>query len=184
MVALNSQEGPEMTQLPRPVIRQLGTSAAVTARSFGAKVAAAAAVIVLAFVVGAPAALADSASPRHGVLSVTKECSEFTGLAGSFCTIKTSNLKAIKPGSRVIYTDAAGAAGLDTNIVLYTGPGNSAFGHVVLNFGTKTGTVTFNGGTGKFRHFHAIADVSSTDLNPSDFVNWAWIGSYSFGPDD
>jgi len=181
MVALNSQEGPEMTQLPRPVIRQLGTSAAVTARSFAAKVAAAAAVIVLAFVVGAPAALADSASPRSGVLSVTKECSEFTGLAGSFCTITTSNLKAIKPGSRVVYTDAvaAGAAGLDTDIVLYTGPGNSAFGHVILDFGTGTGTVTLNGGTGKFRHFHATAAVSTTDG-----VNWAWNGSYSFGPDD
>jgi hypothetical protein len=182
MVALNSQEGPEMTQLPRPVIRQLGTSAAVTARSFAAKVAAAAAVIVLAFVVGAPAALAESESPRQGVLSLTKECSQFTGDAGSFCTITTSNLKAIKPGSRVIYAKAAGATGLDTNIVLYTGPGNSAFGHVILDFATGTGTVTLNGGTGKFRHFHATADVSYT--GGAGGFDWAWYGSYSFGPDD
>jgi hypothetical protein len=168
-----------MTQLPRPALRGLGTSVAVTARSLGAKVAAGAAVVVLAFVVGAPAALADSASPRSGELSVTKECSEFTGLAGSFCTITTSNLKAIKPGSRVIYADAAGAAGLNTDIVLYTGPGNSAFGHVVLNFGTKTGKVTFNGGTGHFRHFHAKAAVSNTGG-----VNWAWNGTYRFSTDD
>ena len=137
MVALNSQEGPEMTQLP------------------------------------------DSASPRSGVLSVTKECSQYSGLSGEFCTITTSNLEAIKLGSRVIYADAAGDTGLDTDIVLDTGPGNSAFGHVILDPATGTGTVTFDGGTGEFRHFHATADVSSTGG-----VNWAWNGSYSFGPDD
>lgn len=140
MVALNSQEGPEMTQLP------------------------------------------DSASPRSGVLSVTKECSEYTFLAGEFCTITTSNLEAIKPGSRVIYTDAAGDTGLDTDIVLDTGPGNSAFGHVILDPATGTGTVTLDGGTGKFEHFHATADVSHT--GGADSVDWAWNGSYSLGPDD
>jgi len=165
-----------MTQLPRPDLRGLGTSAAVTARSFAAKVAAA--VIVLAFVVGAPAALADSESPRSGVLSVTKECSQYSYLAGGYCTITTSNLKAIKPGSLVIYTDAFDN-GLNTDIVLYTGPGNSAFGHVTLDPNNLPGTVTFTGGTGKFRHFHATAAVST-----ADFVNWAWNGSYSFGPDD
>jgi len=58
------------------------------------------------------------------------------------------NLKAIKPGSRVIYAKAAGATGLDTNIVLDTGSGNQAFGHVILDFASGTGTVTLNGGTG------------------------------------
>jgi hypothetical protein len=123
--------------------------------------------------------LPDSESPRSGVLNVTKECSHFTGAAGSFCTITSSNLEAIKPGSRVIYTDAAGAAGLDTDIVLDTGPGNSAFGHVKLDLATGIGTVSFDGGTGEFRHFHATADVSSTDG-----VNWGWNGSYRFSPDD
>ena len=168
-----------MTQLPRPALRGLGTSVAVTARSLAAKVAAGAAVVVLALAVGSPTALAESQSPRSGVLSVTKECSQYNFLPGGFCTITTSNLKAIKPGSRVIYADAAGAAGLDTNIVLYTGPGNSAFGHVTLDPNNLPGTVTFTGGTGKFRHFHATAAVST-----ADFVNWAWNGSYSFGPDD
>jgi hypothetical protein len=130
---------------------------------------------VFAFTGLAPA----SASPRTGALHVTKECSQFTGAAGSFCTITTSNLRAIKPGSRVIYTSAAGSAGLDTDIVLDTGPGNHAFGHVVLDFATGTGTVRLNGGTGRFRHFHARAAVSHTGG-----FDWAWQGTYSFSSDD
>lgn len=120
-----------------------------------------------------------SATPRTGDLNITKECSEFTAQAGSFCTITSSNLKTIPIGSRVIYTSAAGATSLDTDIVLYTGPGNSAFGHVFLNLATGTGTVTLDGGTGQFRHFHASAVVSYTSGD-----NWAWDGTYSFSPDD
>jgi len=44
-----------------------------------------------------------SDSPRSGALHVTKECSEYTGHAGSFCTVTSSNLKAIDVGSKVIY---------------------------------------------------------------------------------
>jgi hypothetical protein len=168
-----------MTQLPRSALRRLGISAAVSARSFAAKVAAGAAVVVLALAVGSPTALAESQSPRSGVLSLTKECSQFHGQAGGFCTITSSDLKVIRPGSRVIYTKAAGATGLDTDIVLYTGPGNSAFGHVVLDFATGTGTVTLNGGTGHFRHFHARAAVTFIGG-----VNWAWNGTYRFSPHD
>ena len=168
-----------MTQLPRPALRALGTSAAGTARSLAAKVAAGAAVVVLALAVGSPTALAESPSHRSGALSVTKECSQFTGAAGSFCTITGSNLKAIKPGSRVIYAKAVGATSLDTNIVLDTGHGNRAFGHVILDLATGTGTVTLNGGTGHFRHFHAKAAVSNTGG-----VNFAWNGTYRFSPDD
>jgi hypothetical protein len=121
-----------------------------------------------------------SASPRTGDLQITKECSQFVGQAGGFCTITSSNVKAIPIGSRVIYVDAAGATTLDTDIVLYTGPGNSAFGHVVLDLNTGYGTVTFNGGTGQFRHFHA----ASIDVVPLGFPNWAWDGTYSFSPHD
>jgi hypothetical protein len=120
-----------------------------------------------------------SASPRAGALHITKECSEFQGQAGGFCTITSSNLKAIPIGSRVIYRDALVYPVLNTDIVLDTGPGNKAFGHVVLNLATGIGTVTFFGGTGQFRHFHASAAVSS--LGGFD---WAWNGTYSFSPDD
>lgn len=140
-----------MTQLPRPPLRGLGS----------------------------PTALAESQSPRSGVLSVTKECSQYQGQAGGFCTITSSSLKAIKPGSRVVYAKAAGATGLDTDIVLDSGPGNRAFGHVILDFVTGTGTVTLNGGTGHFRHFRAEADVSDAGGG-----NWAWDGTYRLSTDD
>jgi len=132
---------------------------------------------VFAFAGLAPA----SASPRTGALHITKECSQYFGVPGQFCTITSSNLKMIKPGSRVIYLKAADftIGQLDTDIVLDTGPGNKAFGHVKLDLADGTGTVTFNGGTGQFRHFHASADVSYTGG-----YDWAWEGTYSFSPDD
>ena len=120
-----------------------------------------------------------SASHRTGSLQLTKECSQFHGQAGGFCTITTSNLKIIKPGSRVIYLKAAGNTGLDTNIVLDAGHGNKAYGHVVLDFATGTGTVRLNGGTGKFEDFHARAAVSFIAG-----VDWAWNGTYHFTADD
>jgi hypothetical protein len=132
---------------------------------------------------GAPPSFAAS-SRRSEALHVLKECSAYTRLAGSYCTITSSNLKAIKVGSRVIYAKAAGATSLDSDVILDPpGPGNNtAFGHVVLDLVTGGGLVTFSGGTGKFKHFHASAAVSHLS-GP----NWAWNGTYSFngkGHDD
>lgn len=128
----------------------------------------------------APAALA--AAPRSGDLVVTKECGEYTGLAGSFCTITSSNVKAIEVGSRVVYTQAMGATTLDSDIVLDTpGPGNNkAFGHCTLALATGLGVCTFSGGTGKFTTFSATAHV--TPPTSEDPVNWHWSGTYSFDP--
>jgi hypothetical protein len=120
-------------------------------------------------------------SPRSGALHVTKECSAYTGLAGSFCTITSSNVKQIGVGSRVVYAKAAGATSLDTDVILYApGPGNNtAFGHVVLDFVSARGTATFSGGTGKLTGFHASVAVSYLGGH-----NWAWDGTYSFSDDD
>src|SRR5256885_5951426 len=67
--------------------------------------------LLLAIVVTGAVAVASSAgntgSPRSGELHVTKNCSHYTGAAGSFCTITSSNLNAIKVGSRVVYASAA-----------------------------------------------------------------------------
>ena len=121
-------------------------------------------------------------SPRSGALVMTKECSEYTGAAGSFCTITASNLKQVPVGSKVVYTDARGATLLDTDLIVDPpGPGNNiAFGHVVLDLLTGTGTATFSGGTGEFRKFHAIVAVSP----PLVGINWRWDGTYSFDNDD
>jgi len=124
-----------------------------------------------------------SASPQTRALHITKECSQFQGQAGQFCTITSSNLRAIPVGSRVFYLKAADftIGQLDSDIVLYTGPGNSALGHVVLNLVTMTGTITLNGGTGHFRHFHARAAVSF--IGDSTHPDWAWNGTYHFNDD-
>jgi hypothetical protein len=114
-------------------------------------------------------------TPRSGELHVTKECSQYFGHAGEFCTITGSNLNAIDAGMKVVYTSAAGAAGLESDIVL-DGPGNNdASGHVTLNFATGTGAVTFSGGTGRFSGFHASVVVIYNGV-------WHWDGTYSFIP--
>jgi hypothetical protein len=118
-----------------------------------------------------------SSDPRSGGLHVTKECSQYTGLADSFCTITSSNLQAITAGSRVVYLQAAGASSLDSDVVLVVGPGNYALGHVTLDLATGTGEITLSGGTGQFKSFRAKADVSHVGG-----VNWAWDGKYRFRP--
>jgi hypothetical protein len=140
-------------------------------------------VLAVTLVTGAMAAASSAGttdSPRSGELHVTKACSDYHGNPGEFCTIRSSSLKTIDVGSKVIYVQAAGAAGLDSDIVLDTGPGNRAFGHVTLSFATLSGVVTFSGGTGQFRHFQARVEVTydaGEDL-------WHWDGTYSFRPLD
>jgi hypothetical protein len=127
--------------------------------------------------VAAPAPL--SASPRSGDLHVTKECSGYTGGAGSFCTITSSSVKAIEVDSRILYLQPDQLfTPLGSDVVLDPpGPGNNkAFGHCSL----ALGVCTFSGGTGKFAGFHASVDVSHSD----DYSLWYWEGTYSFNPQD
>jgi hypothetical protein len=141
-----------------------------------------AAVAAGAFAVASSAGNTGS-SPRSGALHVTKNCSQYTGAAGSFCTITSSNLNAIKVGSRVVYTSAIGdpTPGLLDSDLVIDGPGNnSAFGHVVLNLSTLSGVVKLSGGTGKFTDFHA---GPITVACPA-FPDCSWDGPYSFSPQD
>lgn len=120
-----------------------------------------------------------SASPRSGDLQVTKECSGYTGGAGSFCTITSSNVKAIEVDSRILYLQPDQLfTPLGSDVVLDPpGPGNNtAFGNCSL----ALGVCTFSGGTGKFTSFHARVDVSPN----SDYSLWYWDGTYSFSPQD
>ena len=135
--------------------------------------------VALVAAAGISVAVATASSPRGGQLHMTKECSQYTGQADSFCTITSSNIAAITAGSRVVYLQAAGATSLDSDIVLVVGPGSYALGHVTLDFATGTGKVTFWGGIGRFESFHAKADVSY-----AGGVNWAWDGKNSRGAGD
>jgi hypothetical protein len=136
--------------------------------------------LVVAFVVTGIVATAGSATARSGALHVTKNCSQYTGAGGSFCTITSSNINAIKPGSRVVYSSAANfnLGVLDSDLAI-EGPGqNTAFGHVVLQLSTLSGTVTLSGGTGVFTYFHA---GPITVACPA-FPDCSWDGPYSFSP--
>jgi hypothetical protein len=120
-----------------------------------------------------------SASPRKGRLHVTKECSQYNGTAGSFCTITSSNLRQIDIDSVVFYTQPAGIPPglLDSNVVLDAGNGDRAVGRCTLDFSAFRGLCTFSDGTGQLTGFEARVEVSY--LGGYD---WAWDGTYSFSP--
>jgi hypothetical protein len=120
-----------------------------------------------------------SASPRSGDLHVTKECSGYTGAAGSFCAITSSNLKGIEIGSKILYLqpDLLFTPSGSEVILDLPGPGNNrAFGQCSLDFGV----CTFSGGTGKFNGFQATVDVTHN----ADFSLWYWEGTFSFRAQD
>ena len=118
----------------------------------------------------------NTSDPQSGTLHVTKECSEYTGGHGSFCTIASSNFDAIPVGSKVVYAEAASATGgLDSDIVVDTPNGDTAYGHVVLDGATQTGTVTLTGGTGKLAKLKADLAVA-----PLAEPSYSWDGPYSY----
>src|SRR5258705_10646356 len=98
-------------------------------------------VVALALALSTGAVSVSASSAQSGSLHVTKECSEFTGNPGTFCTITSSNLSAIKVGSRVYYDQAPGipAGMLDSNVVLSVGTGDWATGRCTLDGNTGLG---------------------------------------------
>ena len=131
------------------------------------------------------AARADEGGKRSGSLFVTKECSNYTGLGGSYCTIMSSTLPEIQAGSRVFYTQAAvdptssqgGFISLDSNVVLFVGTGDWAVGRCTLDL-IGDGLCTFVDGTGQLSGFQARVDVL-----PTGGVDYSWNGTYSFSPE-
>ena len=139
-------------------------------------------VVALTLALSSGAASVSASAAREGELHVTKECSQYNGAAGDFCTIVSSNLEEIVAGSRVNYDQAAGipAGLLDSNIVLDAGNGNWAVGRCTINAGNILGTVgvcTFSDGSGQFTGFEARVNVS-----PTGGGNFTWEGTYRFRP--
>ena len=109
---------------------------------------------------------------------MTKDCSEYSGAPGRFLHDHLVE----RPTDRGRHEDRLrhaidpATSTLDSDIVVSLRRGSAGYGHVVLDAGGNTGTVTLNGGTGEFRKFHARADVTC-----SDAVTCVWDGAYSFG---
>lgn len=145
---------------------------------------------ILSITALAPSVLASSVStsPRSGSLHITKECPEYTGLADSFCTITSSNLSAIPVGSRIVYFQPfIDPAATDSDLAIIAGPGNIALGHVRFGLAgdppvaVLPAMLKLDGGTGKFKNFHANVVVTVTD--PLGIVI-NWDGTYRFSNDD
>jgi len=134
-------------------------------------------VLVLITAVAGALAATGSATPRSGALHVTKECSQYNGTVGSFCTITSANINTIDAGMRVVYLAAPANGVLNADVVLSFEHGSAAYGHVVLDLATQTGTEAFWGGTGRFAGFNAAAAVSVSAGGV-----WHWDGTYSFTP--
>jgi hypothetical protein len=64
---------------------------------------------------GSPSA---ASFPRSGAVHLTKDCTLYTGLAGSFCTITASNVREIEVGSTVVYASAATPTSVDSDMIL------------------------------------------------------------------
>jgi hypothetical protein len=124
-----------------------------------------------------------AASSRNQPLRVTKafhatkDCSGFTGLVGAYCTIRSSNVKALKVGSKIFYLQAAGKTAMDSDIVIYAGPGTVATGHCLLRYATGAGLCTISDGTGTLAGFRFRVRVTASSSIPK---LWHLDGTYSF----
>ena len=135
-------------------------------------------VLLAALVFSVSAASSQNQAPRATkAFHATKDCSGFTGLVGAYCTIRSSNVKALKVGSKIFYFQAAGKTALDSDTVIYVGPGSVATGHCLLRFATGVGLCTISDGTGTLAGFHARVRVTADSSIPK---LWHWDGTYSF----
>jgi hypothetical protein len=144
-----------------------------------------ASVLVVAGAVFSLAALAFSASaassqnraPRAKAFHATKDCSGMSGLAGAFCTFRSSNVKAIKVGSKIFYFQAGGTTGLNSDTAIYVRRGTVATGHCRLSAAAAVGLCTISDGTGALAGFHARVRVTPDRSIPK---LWHWDGTYGF----
>ncbi len=98
--------------------------------------------------------------------------------SAAYCTIRSSNVKAIKLGSKIFYFQEATKTGTDSDIVIYVGRGTVATGHCFIQNKVQAGLCTISDGTGTLAGFHSRVRVTAD----SSVANlWHWDGTYSFG---
>ena len=110
-------------------------------------------------------------------LTLTKECSEYSGGTPSFCTILESSLPALSKGTKVLYYGPVtnNPAFSSNNVVLDDGAGNTAMGSCIVDFNAgPEGICAFYAGSGTLAGFSAIVHVT-VDAQQV----WHWDGSYA-----
>jgi hypothetical protein len=122
-----------------------------------------------------------AAADAHKAFSMDKTC--VRGPADQpICTIVSSSIEAIPPGTVINYTDVGDGSTIQKNAVFMVANG-SASGFCDFNHDGKplAAQCTFLSGTGVLTGFHLVADVTVTDApNAVDSV-WHWNGTYWFG---
>jgi hypothetical protein len=145
-------------------------------KSFLGLAAGAVLVVVLGFSVSA------AASPNQTfrgtkAFHATKDCSGFTGLVGAYCTVRSSNVKALEVGSKIFYVQEAGKTALDSDTIIYVRRGSVATGHCFLRHATGAGLCTMSDGTGTLAGFRFRVRVAADTSVPGLYH---WDGTYSF----
>jgi hypothetical protein len=112
---------------------------------------------------------------------LTKDCATFSGVAPTYCTIKTSNIGPIAPGTKVWYLGpvVANTYFLSSDVTLEAGAGNTAIGYCIFKTQASSvipvGLCTFWKGTGALTGFTAVLDVTIDETG-----SWHWDGTYYF----
>ncbi len=135
-------------------------------------------VLLVALGFSVSAASSQSQAPRGTkAFHATKDCSGHTGLAGAYCTIRSSNVKAVKVGSKIFYLQALSSTGIDSDILIYVKRGSVATGHCLFRSTTEVGRCTISDGTGTLDGFQLRVRVTADSSLPK---HWHWDGTYSF----
>ena len=124
---------------------------------------------------GTPAPAADA--PKMQALTLSKECSQYSGGVPSFCTVLESSLPALTKGTKVLYYGPItnNPAFSSNNVVLDDGAGDTAMGNCIVDFGAgPKGICAFYAGSGSLAGFSAIVHVT-VDAKQV----WHWEGSYA-----
>jgi hypothetical protein len=131
---------------------------------------------------GIGAAAEDS---ENGQLHIVKDCGTFRPIPGSaYCTIITSDLAELPPGTRIYYDQltgnpTAGAAGfLDSNVFVYISESQWAVGRCTVPNDNGPGLCTLSDGIGPLAGFSAR--IAVTYKPGGDGAIYAWDGTYSF----
>jgi hypothetical protein len=139
--------------------------------------------LAVALIAGAIPAGAQDEENRP--LHIVKDCGTFRPNPGSaYCTIITSNLDELPPGTRIYYDQltgnpTAGAAGfLDSNVFVYISESQWAVGRCTVPNDNLPGLCTLSDGVGPLAGF--TARITVTYKLGGDGALYAWDGTYGF----
>jgi hypothetical protein len=126
-------------------------------------------------VLATPVAAADA--PKMQPLTLSKDCSQYSGAMPSVCTVLESNVPALKNGTKILYYGPVNdsPAFSSSNVVLDNGAGDTAMGNCIVdNAAGPKGMCAFYAGSGSLTGFMAIVQVT-VDAKQV----WHWDGSYT-----